>query len=105
MQRCTRQEKSPPPLLFALLTEFLEVPHLADGRAPLHQQPLVQAPPGLKRRRPRLERHRVARHGREVPVVQPAHGGFVALQPDRAGVFLRPFFAVLWAGVAVGGLC
>ncbi len=48
----------------------------------------MQTPSALQIRRPRLKRHAIARHGREMVVVEPAHGRFVGLQPDAQGVLL-----------------
>lgn len=97
MQRRTRQKETPPPLLVTRLAQLLQIPHLADRRAPLHEQPLVQAPTTLHWRRPGLEGDRVARDGGEVVLVEPAHRGLVVGQADGEG-------CVLGAGFAGGGV-
>lgn len=89
MQRRTRQKETPPPRLLTLLTQRLQIPHLPNRRPPLHEQPLMQTPSALQIRRPGFKRHAVPRHGREVVLVEPAHGRLVGLQPDAEGVFLR----------------
>lgn len=97
MQRGTSQEETPPPFLLTDLTQCLQIPHLANWRAPLHKQPLMQTPPGLHWRRPRLKRHGIARHGGEMLVVEPSHRGLVVLHTNRHTILLR-------AGLAVGGV-
>ena len=96
-------------MLLTDLAQLLEIPHLADGRAPLHEQPLVQAPAGLQWRRPRLESDGITCHGGKVPVVQPADSLFAILDADGYAVVLGAAFALFRAveagrSLAVGSL-
>ena len=52
VQRSRGQEEAPPVLLLAGPAEFLEIPHLANGGAPLDEEPFVQAPTRLEWWRP-----------------------------------------------------
>ncbi|KAK1252203.1 hypothetical protein MKX08_003390 [Trichoderma sp. CBMAI-0020] len=81
MQRRTRQEKRPPLLLGADVAQPLQIPHLANRRPPLAQQPLVQTT--ILGKRPGLPAHGVAGHGREVLRVEPADRVHVALDANE----------------------
>lgn len=103
MQRRTRQKKRIPLHASTPRTQRLEVPHLANRRAPMHQQPLVQTPAVCEFGGPRLKRNGVAYDGGEVAVVEPADGFFAGLQADGDGVVAGAGFAFGFGGVAVGG--
>ena len=44
---------------------------------------LRRAPPLTRHWRPRLQSHRIARHSRKVPVIQPAHRLLIRLQTQQ----------------------
>lgn len=100
MQRSTRQEECPALVLLAHIRQLLQVPHLADGRAPLHQQPLMQTPASLDPWRPRLESNSVASHGGEVVVVEPSDGLLGAFHADGLAVVAGACLALGLVGVA-----
>lgn len=86
MQRRTRQEKRIPSHVLTLLTQLLEIPHLADGSAPVHKQPLMQAPAVGEFRGPRLKRNVICDGGGEMAVVEPARGFLAGLKTYRDAV-------------------
>ena len=48
VQRRTSHEESVASQILALLTQLLKIPHLANGSAPVDQEPLVQTPTFFK---------------------------------------------------------
>lgn len=85
--------------VLADVAELLEVPELADGRAPEDQQPLVQAPDVVRVARQGLEADGVAADGRRVVAVQPPDRLLAGGDADGLGA-LRAGFAL---GVGGGG--
>ena len=75
-------------MLLADFTQSFEVPHLPNGRAPLYEEPLMQAPTLLKFGRPSLESNRVARHSSKVLIVEPTDRFLVGLHADSYALFL-----------------
>lgn len=101
MQRRTSQKESIPPFFLTLITQLLQIPHFTNGRAPMHQQPLMQTPTVCEFRRPRLKRNIVAYNGREMAIVQPADGALRSLQANGYAVVARARLALRGVGVAV----
>lgn len=100
VQRGTREEEGISAILLTHLAELFQIPHLTNRRAPLHEQPLVQAPTLIELRRPGLERKGVASHTREVVVVKPADRLFASLHTDGDAILLGAGSALSCGGIA-----
>jgi len=86
VQRRTGHEEGVASHVLAFLTQLLEVPHFANGRAPVDQEPLVQTPAVVKLWWPGFKGEVVAYQGCKVAVVEPADCFFIGLKTNGDGV-------------------